>query len=317
MAGVVYQNPSFSDYCLTIGLGDRSKYPEKTDGYLSSFCDRMASAVGRCLNITESAGLLDKALKLTSAGMELTQYVSKEAYAPAAPMHKGLKEVRGWLGGFKIFGGVWVVVSTARNLWDLTTKSASKDAPIALNARGWVEGDASKVKYHQKITDMALHRLAIVQQSFALAAGTLYTLAFTSKTFAFIDKKYQVMKGGLLKFSQLFPKFFFGLHIVSVPKDLISMKLERETYNRETAKTFEIDKGMALGKQLEACQKRRQLEIGHYRNQMSHSCNLVKTGFEFVGDADNFAGGRWPLAKIVSSVGVAVFDFMGVWLKTM
>ncbi len=316
-SSVVYQSPSLWDKCLTMTVGNVSKYPLPEDSYFGSLCDRITSAVGRCLSMIEGAALLDKTLKLVDAGLKLTKHISPEAYQPAAPMHKGITEVRGWIGGIKIPGGLWRVVAAARNLWDLSTKTATTGESLSMNARGWMAGDPSKAKHHQTITTVALQRLAIIHQSLSLVADSLYTAAFISKTFKFIDTKYSVMKDKMLSFSKSFPNIFFALHIVTVPKVLIGMKIEHDTFARDTRVSVVLDSSISLEKARGLCQKRRDLEIAHWRNQTGAVIELVKTGFEFVGDGANLSKTASPVVALVSTVGVAVFDFAGSWLKTM
>ena len=80
---------------------------------------------------------------------------------------------------------------------------------------------------------------------------------------------------------------------------------------------WEIEKAASIGKQLTVCQTRRNMEITHWRNQTESVIELIKTGFEFVGDGANLARTTNPVVALVSTVGVALFDFAGAWLKTM
>lgn len=303
---------STTDTLSSILIGNLSKHPKAYDSIGAKLRDRVGRCVDRFLSLFSSVGTLDTTLKLVDAGLKVTKHVDEEAYEPAAKAHGVVKDLRGVFGVFKVPGGLWKFGGNVTNLHQLLTNEPSPKKPIMIGAKGIRPGYTESKKYGNRITTVFQRQLAILYESLSAIGNLLYTAAFASKSFSYINSKYQAMKGGMLEFSKMFPKIFFGLHLVAVPKTVTAIFLESSTFATSTEFAIDPNEG-----NLSTLNKRRNAEIVHSRNQTCHALDLIKLGFEFVRDGVMLSKTGSLVIDLVGVAGVAIFDFMGAWLKSM
>ena len=273
---------NYSDLAARFFIGGLSKCPTQQTTIAEKVVDRADNCVKRVLQLVADVGNLDKTLKLAEAGLKVTKHLDPEAYAPAAKAHVVIKDTRGVIGIVKIPGGLKRIFT---NITNVATILARK---VALTA-------------HEK--------LVLLHEALSAVSNSLYTAAFTSKAFSFINSKYQSLKGAALEFSKVFPKIFFGLHLVAVPKVITAIMVENEKYASSPV--------LNTSNKVSDAWTNSHNEINHIKKQTCNGIDLVKTGFEFVGDVVMFAKLTNPVVGLVSTVGVAVLDFTAVWIKTM
>ncbi|MCH9608699.1 MAG: hypothetical protein S4CHLAM45_12800 [Chlamydiales bacterium] len=290
---------ALSDACFSIGVANRTSGPHTS--WTSELRDRTSALAKRVLALFGSLGSFDKLLKNVDFGFRVHQYQTGES----SSAHTAVKHTRGAIALVKILDGFSMIISAVHNLGRVILNKGivSESAPLHLNARLWAKPNPNKAKYFEKITTTAQYIIACVSSTLTLVASMLFTGAFFSKGVNFVRGFCGEIKSGWHKFSQVYPKVFFGLHLVNVPKIISQMMLKSSTNARELS-------------QLTKPEGKRKQQTTYWRDMVAHVVEFVKNIFEFIGDAALFTPIS-PVVKLVNLGGVAISDFIGIWLKAM
>ncbi|MCH9608698.1 MAG: hypothetical protein S4CHLAM45_12790 [Chlamydiales bacterium] len=312
---------TLSDACFSIGVANRTAGPYTS--WTSELRERTSALASRILALFGSLGSFDKLLKNVDFGFRVHQYHTGES----SSTHTAVKHTRGAIALVKILDGFSMITSAVHNLARVILHGGNfpeNAPPLLLNARLWAEPNKNpeKANYFEKITNKAQHRIACVTSALSVASSALYTTAFFSKGVNFARGFCGEIKSGWHKFSQIYPKVFFGLHIVSIPKIISQMWLASSTNASELSRTHRIkeDGTRLLGEDnkevLITPEEKRKQQITYWRDMVAHVVEFVKNIFEFIGDAALFTPIS-PVVKLVNLGGVAISDFIGIWLKAM